>query len=183
MFPSNDPKNVKHSEILAHKENALTTAPQSINDQSPVASMHPLNQPVQHIADGVGRLHNAGIPYSHIYVVNLPDLSDTPRAQESTHGNALQLKEIRILSELFDLNLSVHLTPDLPVSHIIDVFQLLSAVVKDPGQYNITTIKHSCSGDGKLPDCAGYMFFDGVHPTAHTHQIIADYITKSIENG
>lgn len=125
---------------------------------------------------------------STILVANVPDLGKTPSALAS--GAAYQAQG-SLVSSYYDALLQVDLaTYGLfhPAVHldVLNTYGLLDAAIADPAAFgftNVTTplwsgnLTSASSGQLATTDpkaAAGYLFFDGLHPTAAAHALIAD---------
>ncbi len=135
---------------------------------------------ITHIVQAKNTLIEHGVPAQQIYVLNLPDLAKTPYAIKNS------LKQLTEISIAFNQGLMAELTksdqthPGIPSSHIISIFDLLNDIVQNPGKFLVNNVTQSCSENNESPLCNGYLFFDLKHPTAAMHNVIADYIHKSL---
>lgn len=111
----------------------------------------------------------AGAGATHILVPNLPDLGLTPGAA------ILGVQSIATgASNLFNSLLDSALSGLDVVS--LDTFTLLNNVVADPSLYGFTNVTGSCKADGADPACSGYLFYDVVHPTTQSHQLLSNFM-------
>ena len=76
-----------------------------------------------------------------------------------------------------------------------DVNTLYDDVFNHAAKYGFTNTIDSCTGNildmqlatsmfmmsVNMPACAGYMFFDPIHPTTKTHQLLAKHLATFIE--
>jgi outer membrane lipase/esterase len=60
---------------------------------------------------------------------------------------------------------------------IFDLFGFSTAVATNPGAFGLVNVTDACSADANIVDCAknqyNYFFWDGIHPTAAGHRLIA----------
>lgn len=65
-----------------------------------------------------------------------------------------------------------------------DLFALNNAILQNPSAYGFTNVTQPCLNEttGVLanPTCAGYLYFDRIHPTALGHQIIGNRILDQL---
>ncbi len=131
-------------------------------------------------------------------ILNLPNLGLTPSATEN--GQQPENKALSSIAELYNTTLQSVLGA-LKLSGLsyqyIDTYTLLSNIVADKSitsfgkEYTFTNVTSAACA--KLTDSAincipetnkltGYVFEDGVHPTATVHQVIRNYVYQAIEN-
>ncbi|MHB1238935.1 MAG: SGNH/GDSL hydrolase family protein [Gammaproteobacteria bacterium] len=115
-----------------------------------------------------------------ILVPNVPNLGLTPAAQDA--GVAT---DATLLSATFDtlLNSTLGGIRTLhPGTRLLglDIFGLIDQVTSNPGAYGLTDVTNPCLSFGQanpnLAYCSDpnhYLFWDGIHPTAAGHEIIA----------
>ncbi|BCS97926.1 hypothetical protein DSLASN_35580 [Desulfoluna limicola] len=134
------------------------------------------------IACSLQELVDAGA--EDILVMNLPDLGLTPLYNKSPEGSALATG----LSATFNDNLK-HLICDLNTSfpevkfYMADTFKLLQFAVTQGDTLGLPNVSSSCTGDDKLPDCHGYLFYDDIHPTTATHRYLAALAAGQVKHG
>lgn len=112
---------------------------------------------------------------THIAVANLPDLGATP----AFNGDPTTREQGRQIALGFNAALAQGLAafmaghPAVTV-YQIDMLALIDRVLANPVKYNFTDVTHAALFEGKtFAEGAGYLFWDGVHPTAQTHQQVA----------
>jgi outer membrane lipase/esterase len=121
-----------------------------------------------------------------LLVPNIPNLGATPDYNTTLQG-----------TELGDAFSTAHDTA-LPVFMaglhsqtganiiVLNEQQLLTDVIAHPGTYGFTNVTDACTA---TPACVGgstatqntYLFWDGVHPTTHAQDIIAQYAAASLQ--
>ncbi|MDA9272083.1 SGNH/GDSL hydrolase family protein [bacterium] len=136
----------------------------------------------------------------HIMVINLPDLGQTPAARDFdavdilTDCSAKHNANLKSMIEEFKIQY-----PDVQWIHF-DVNQMLLDILHNPAQFGFTNTSDTCyeeiidhpsaksvlnlastitphkslSGD----PCAGYLFFDPVHPSMLAHQLMSDRMNQ-----
>ncbi len=119
----------------------------------------------------------------NILVVNMPDIGLTPAGLSSGGGSLLTAGSLAYNSE-FDSRLRTIAAgaPDVTITRI-DAAALIARIqvdFKQLGFANATsglTLPASQGGGG---DPSGYAFFDGIHPSAKTHQLLAQVVTEAL---
>jgi phospholipase/lecithinase/hemolysin len=152
-----------------------------------------LAQAIGNVGSFVSGLANAGM--QNLLVLNVPDLSKTPDAQalaNSTANPAATLATIQQVTQQYNAALAATLaslssTDGFALTQV-DTFQLLDQVGQDPAKYHLTNVTDPC-WTGNLTDptsgtvCAQpdqYLFWDGEHPTAAGHQILANHVRSAM---
>lgn len=102
-----------------------------------------------------------------IVVWNTPDLGLAP----AVTSLGLQTAALAtLLTETMNGALAQRLAPETDVD-IFDLYGLLDSIVASPSAFGLTNAKDACL----LGQCntSEYLFWDGIHPTAKGHQILA----------
>ncbi|MGN8159211.1 SGNH/GDSL hydrolase family protein [Salinisphaera sp. SWV1] len=143
-----------------------------------------LSQAIANISNFVNDL--AGDGMQNLLALNVPDLSKTPNAIAATGNDAAKLALIRSLTADFNASLSQALNALAQADGFaltqVDTFSALDQAVADPAAYDFTNVTDPCwtgnftsAAPGSVcSDPSQYLFWDGLHPTAAAHQIIAD---------
>ena len=149
------------------------------------ASLAILDAAVNAVAANVQTLYFAGA--RRFVVVNVPDLGLAPAVR--LLGPAVQAGATA-LSAGYDAGLSAAvagLNAALPGIDIVtvDLFSALEEIVANPGKYGLTNATDMCiapgvKGDAKCSNPNEYLFWDGIHPTAAGHAILADLIGAAL---
>lgn len=110
---------------------------------------------------------------THIVVWNAPNLGLTPAAS-AAHAEQLGT----FITSAMNVALKQALGSDSNVK-IFDLFTLLTSNVQNPGLNGFTNVTDAC---GAVPGCdpSTYLFWDGVHPTAAGHRVIADAMRATV---
>lgn len=118
----------------------------------------------------LGQLVGGGA--QHILVPNAPDLGLVPAV---TSMGAAAMAGATHLSSQFNAGLEQILAAYDPAANIyrFDTFSWVQDAVANPGKYGFTNVTdpYIVSGTGD-PD--GYMFWDPIHPTRKTHEILGN---------
>jgi phospholipase/lecithinase/hemolysin len=122
-------------------------------------------------------LANAGGQY--FLIPNLPDLGLTPQFR----GSSFQTTATA-WSQAFNADLALDLqTEELAYSmdyfYTLDVYDMLDAVIANPAAYGFTNVTDS----GNQDPPAGYLFWDGIHPTTQAHLLLAQYSEAAVTTG
>ncbi|WP_395945083.1 autotransporter domain-containing protein [Brevundimonas sp.] len=119
----------------------------------------------------------AGAGAGTILVANLPKLSLTPQFRSPAGLPAAGLADAAAGN--FNSTLLTKLTATAaaqPGANIIlmDLFRVGDTIAANPGQFGLTNVTDACfNGVTVCANPNSYFYFDGVHPTAAGHQLIA----------
>lgn len=135
---------------------------------------------ITNLVTDVGALAEKGA--QHILVPNMPDLGLTPffLAQGSTAAASATA-----LTNAFNAGLADALSSlggsglDLMT---FDTAAFLRNAVANPGSLGFTNVTTSClaAGFSAFPNCAGYLFFDDVHPTTAAHALLGEAFAQAV---
>lgn len=114
----------------------------------------------------VGTLRAAGA--SNIVVWNVPDLGKTPAAGAGVGPIAAGGTQI---ASAFNSALSFALASSGVT--IFDSFGLIGTAVSNPAAYGFGNVTQACGFAGNGCDASTALFWDGIHPTAFAHGVIA----------
>ncbi|AFZ56816.1 SGNH/GDSL hydrolase family protein [Anabaena cylindrica FACHB-243] len=127
----------------------------------------------------------AAVGAQDIMVLNLPDLGKFPVTGgdnniTSALSNLINLHNLGLATSI-DV-LSQQLSPEINIISV-DVNSLFNQAIADPAKFNLTNVTDSCVGNSPvvpitiptqpvlcIPD--KFLFWDEVHPTTTTHQLI-----------
>jgi phospholipase/lecithinase/hemolysin len=127
----------------------------------------------------IQRLIDAGA--TQFIVPNLPPLGLVPRLNGSTTTSAPATEAAELYNEVLaggldllrDFNFDRHLNLAR-----LDVFALFNRIVASPAKYSLVNVSDSSQGMAVDPDT--YLFWDGLHPTTHGHNILAAKAAEAI---
>lgn len=131
---------------------------------------------------------------TNLLVLNVPDIGKTP---DAIAGGAATQAQGSLISGLYDALLQVNLAAygmGHPGMHIstVNTYGLLDAAAADPASFGLTNVtsplwsgNFTSASSGTLATtdpkaAAGYLFFDGLHPTATGHEFIAAAAAQSL---
>ncbi len=135
-----------------------------------------INDSLNNIGTILSTLAAAGA--TDFLVPNLPNLGLTPEAQA---GGSTAVEGAMQLAAAFNFNLeSLVLSPldSVPGINItrLDVFGFSNAIAADPAAFGFLNASDPCIavGGGACSNPDSYFFWDGIHPTAAAHRLLAD---------
>ena len=127
---------------------------------------------LNNIVNTIGFLATSGA--RHFLVPNMPDLGQTPELRNGPAAGPLSA-----LTASFNQNLAATLTVlDASMSKVdivqFDAAGLLARAIADPAAYGFTNATESCVANLLNGQCdpSSWLFWDGVHPTTQTHQML-----------
>jgi outer membrane lipase/esterase len=123
---------------------------------------------VANVGNIVGALKTAGA--QHIVVWDTPNLGLAPAVAEGGPDTATFATS---LAQLMNAALAAQLTGDASVS-IFDIFGLGTSIGANPGAFGLTNVTDACGAPSNGCDPATAEYWDGIHPTAAAHLLIAD---------
>lgn len=151
---------------------------------SQAAASTVLSQTVANVANAISRLAAAGV--RRFVVMGVPDLGKTPRILGQSASTGVWASQ---LSRTYNLLLSQKL---VAAAHstgaligFVDAFSVLDDVIANPGPFGFTFVSESCWRGNSRSAASSvvcspvtqvqneYVFWDGGHPTAHMHEVLA----------
>jgi thermolabile hemolysin len=168
---------------------ALATIWSGANDY-----LHGVSDPtisVENLSEAIALLSEAGI--KQILVPNLPDLGKLPATRNNSNSETLTA-----LTNTHNLNLSQSLNQLKQQLNSgtqiieLDVYTLYQEAITNPEKFGFTNVSDTCLNEtfptsnlaSSLTICdrpAQFLFWDGIHPTTATHQILAEKAFLSIK--
>jgi phospholipase/lecithinase/hemolysin len=142
---------------------------------------------LQSIGDNIFALYRAGA--RKFLVWNAPNLGLTPaiRALDNVSPGAVALANA--LSVGFNQGLDFQVLAGLsglPGIEIVrfDVYGRLQAIVADPSAFGLANVTSACITPQSAPyhckEFREYLFWDGIHPTAAAHAIVAQQVAETL---
>ena len=136
-----------------------------------------LTKAIMSVAHNIHRLYMAGAREFLIWVV--PNIALTPAIRSLGPAAGALATQVTMS---FNAGLSASLLqlagmlPGISFTRL-DANQLLSAIVADPGAFNLTNVASACVTPNVVPfTCQtpdDYLFWDGIHPTRAAHRLLA----------
>jgi len=134
------------------------------------------------VANSVQSLASFGA--KNILVLNLPDISKTPRFTTGSGVAAASLVQNASYAYNNDIKgrvAGLALAADVNVT-VFDLSAVFQAIVSNPQRFGFTITNQEYVGillaGGNPGDVNNYVFWDGIHPTTKTHQIFANVLTE-----
>ena len=133
----------------------------------------------------------------NIVVLNLPNLTRAPTFQSRKDGDKIAVQVQRYNQSLVVIvaDLSRKYGPGLNIK-LFDAFAMVNDILDNPAKYDFSNITNSClkiDDDNSInytvwnytrADCTNsgkYVFWDRVHPTTHTHKVLASKIHEWLQ--
>ena len=142
-----------------------------------------IDNAINNISDALQDLIDAGA--RDILVMNLPDLGLAPGViyNPEADANAFTSASMTFNTSLSQLVCDFRGAYPKVKFYMADTFKLLQYAVKYSESLGFTNVDGMCGLGGALPECAGYIFFDSIHPTTVTHQYLAALAVAQIKHG
>jgi phospholipase/lecithinase/hemolysin len=67
--------------------------------------------------------------------------------------------------------------------YMADTFKLLQYAVENAAALGFTYVDFPCQWAGEGPECEGFIFYDGIHPTTATHKFLAALALGQVKHG
>ncbi|MGE4546937.1 MAG: autotransporter domain-containing protein, partial [Desulfurella sp.] len=133
------------------------------------------------VAQGITEMSMLGA--KQIVVLTLPPIQDTPSAiQGGAQAQALAAGYTQLYNIYLQQALSsIHNQTGLNII-TLNGQTLFSELVSNPGAYGIVNTTDEAMLNTNDPNYTHYLFWDGVHPTAYVHSIIAQYASSAVKN-
>lgn len=147
------------------------------------------NIAIDNLGNYITALYGAGA--RNFLVPNLPDLGKLPGTLPP-NPNSLGLGQLSIAHNTLLANRLGTLSTTLPGSKItsLDFFSLFTDAITRPSEYGFTNVTQGClltsePGVPVLPVqvCSNpneYLFWDVIHPTTRTHQILGEFAASAL---
>ncbi len=146
---------------------------------------------IHNINEAKKKLIDAGVKPKMIYILTLPDLSNTPALRTSNNWkltiffNKENLeKSLSVVSQSVNQKLQTQQDDPkyaIPPSHYLQMDKMLLDMRLNPTQYSVNDVENNCIEKNAMSACLGYLFYDQKHPTTAIHKIIADFILQKLD--
>ncbi|ESQ83906.1 hypothetical protein AEAC466_11295 [Asticcacaulis sp. AC466] len=129
------------------------------------------------VATQVGQLSTAGA--KTIVVMNLPDLGSTPNFNVDPSTSALTSLTSGVFNTALDAGLKTQAASHTGTNIIeVDIKSAFTAIVANPSAFGFSNVTQACINvtacvTGSQDTRNTYLFWDGVHPTAGGHRVVA----------
>jgi phospholipase/lecithinase/hemolysin len=157
--------------------------------ETPAQQQASVQQAVKNEANFIAGLVAHGA--KNVVVLSVPDLGNTPyeRARPATAATS------SALTQTYNAELGAALRQIMASGaasiDYVNTYNMLDTAVANPGAYGFTNVTQpvwngnltdSHSGTLKATGASqnGYLFFDGLHPTARGHMLLATEVTRSL---
>lgn len=118
----------------------------------------------------------AGAGAGTVLVTNLPRLGITPQFRNTAAATLADFAGTTFNSALLSgLMTTAAARPDTNII-LMDLYKIGDPLAANPGAFGLTNVTDPCFNQVAMTVCAnpdGYLYWDGVHPTAAGHQLIA----------
>jgi outer membrane lipase/esterase len=136
---------------------------------------------INNLTSIVTTLKQHGATADHIFVLDMADLANTPRAHALTHNDPTKLGLITAFTALYNTALKNTLSEYIPNNNIVLISKLAETINTNPSKYGFTDLHDSCVAAKKMPSCTGFQFYNDIHPTIKSHALIAQTVLSSIK--
>lgn len=126
----------------------------------------------------------AGLGAKNILVLNLPDISRTPRFTTGSGASGALFMQTGVLTYNRDIATrlgALNVPSDVRVT-LVDLASVFNQIVANPQRFGFTIANQEFVGilqaGGSPGDVNNYIFWDGIHPTTKTHALFAQVLTE-----
>ncbi len=125
----------------------------------------------------VGQLATAGA--KTIIVMNLPDLGSTPQFNTNADASTLSSYSTTVFNTALDTGLHAVAAAHADTNIIeVDIKSAFGTIIANPTAFGFSDVSHACINvmacvTGSQDTRNTYLFWDGVHPTAAGHKLVA----------
>ena len=112
-----------------------------------------------------------------IIVWDVPDVGKVPSVTALGPGASFLATA---LASAMNSALVARLAIETPGVSLFDMFGLQDAVISNPGAFGLVNVTDACGAPSNHCDAATALYWDGLHPTATVHALIAGQIAAQI---
>jgi outer membrane lipase/esterase len=123
----------------------------------------------------IDQLQSAGA--QRIVVWDVPDLGKAPAVTALGAGASFLASTI---ASAMNTALFARLAIEAPGVSLFDVFALNDAIVADPAAFGFVNVTDACGAPSNACDPATAASWDGIHPTAAAHALIAEQFAAAV---
>ena len=117
-----------------------------------------------------------GVGAQRIVVWDVPNLGATPAALSQ---GAVASGVGSFFAQTMNGALATRLTGEAGVS-TFDIYGLIGLINTNPGAYGFTNTTNACVVSAGCTNASQYAFWDGIHPSAAAHRVIANAMVASV---
>lgn len=134
------------------------------------------------VATQVGQLSTAGA--RTILVMNLPDLGKTPQFSGDPSQSAITTLSTSVFNTALDAGIKAQAGAHTDSNIIqVDIYSAFNAIIANPQAFGFTNVTQQCIQvatcvTGSADTQNSYLFWDGVHPTAGGHRLVAGLVAQ-----
>lgn len=154
-----------------------------------------LSHPVDNLHTAVATLIYQHVPRSHIYVINMPNIAETPAGRDLINGRFFKALLVKTISYGYNTLLNLELThrmpwqdnidTNLPPGHVISGAQLFNHILTSTEaqkKFGLNNVVDACTASytTQFPQCDGYLFFNSKHPTITAGSYISANVLQQI---
>lgn len=142
-----------------------------------------ISTPIKNMISAIKQLESKGVSAEQIYIINLPNLAQTPAAVDFLGSDTVLVDLLDKASTVYNNNLITGLIMDnnlLTKDNIFSAEEMFNKIIAEPRAYHLKNARHDCIEDGKGPNCKGYVFFKGKNPTTFVGKLVAKSLAENI---
>lgn len=131
---------------------------------------------IDNLTQSLQLLQKAGA--QKILVGNLPDLGNLPATRNSGYGAVLnaatQAHNTALNDALKKLNSNGQIV-------LLDANQLYRSAIATPSKFGFNNVTSTCLNNSACTASNKFLFWDGIHPTTNTHQILGEAAFSALQ--
>lgn len=135
--------------------------------------------PVGNLANSIATLADYGA--ENFLVVNLPDLGQLPATNNSVSSSSLTALANAHNSSLDTALNSLSVSYDINI-YDLDANSLFTDAIATPELFGFTNVTDACLTSPSCQNPDQYLFWDNLHPTTATHELIGDLAINRLDS-